>query len=150
MTRVVRGIGLGLWPRRIDDKGYSLVEVLVAAGLLALGIAAAAMLGMTMISQQEANARVVRALNYQEQASRLYQLGLDPSVITNILPLESGVVSLDFATNSVVAATTNGTEVGTVNMATCTLVYDGGSMLISGGSAAEQTNETVVVRPSIR
>lgn len=128
-----------------NRNGYTLIEVMVAAGILAAGIAAAAMLGLTMVSQQQASARVVRALNYQEQAARLYQLGLEQGTITNILPLEPGVVSLDFTTNSVVLA-----NVGTVEVAVCELVYDAGSLLSSDGSASVQTNDFVVVRPSIR
>lgn len=121
--------------------GYSLVEVLIAAGLVALGIGAAALLAMTMVSQQDASARVVRALNYQEQAARLYQLGLPVGSITNILPRESGVTVTFLSTNSVTNAT-----IGTYHLATCRMVVT----TTNFSSTASQTNEVYLVRPSLR
>ncbi len=127
-------------------RGYTLIEVLIAAVLVAIGAAAAAMLSLTMVSQQLTSVTVARALNYQEQACRLYQLGLDQTTITNILPRESGVTSLTFSTSSVTL-----TNVGIVHLAVCTNTYNVGSLLTSSGTAAAtQTNVVAVVRPSIR
>jgi len=123
--------------------GYSLIEVLVAAGILAIGIAAAAVLALTMVSQQEGAARAVRALNYQEQACRLYQFGVAPSVITNILPPESSVTSLTFTTNSLTVA-----NLGTMEFAECSAVVSIGSRFSTSGTS--RTLSTAVVRPSIR
>lgn len=123
--------------------GYSLIEVLVAAGILAIGIAAAAVLALTMVSQQEGAAKAVRALNYQEQACRLYQCGVAPSVITNILPPESSVTSLTFTTNSLTVA-----NVGTMEIAECSAVISIGSRFSTSGTS--RTLSTAVVRPSTR
>jgi prepilin-type N-terminal cleavage/methylation domain-containing protein len=123
-------------------RAYSLIETLIAAAIVAIGIGAAAMLAMTMISQQEISAKVVRALNYQEQACRMYQLGVSPAVITNFLPPESAVTSLVFTTNSVSI-----TNVGTVEMGVCTAVFAPGSRF---GANSTRTNINAVVRPTIR
>jgi prepilin-type N-terminal cleavage/methylation domain-containing protein len=130
---------------KADRLGYTLIEVMVAAAIVAAGVAAAAILAMTMNSQQEASARLARAFNTQEQAARLYQLGLDPATITNILPAEPGVISLGFT-----GTTTSINLIGSTEIAVCELVYDAGSLMIADGSAAVRTNEVVVVRPSIR
>jgi prepilin-type N-terminal cleavage/methylation domain-containing protein len=119
--------------------GYSLIEVLVAAVIVAMGIAAAAVLAMTMVSQQETSAKVVRALNYQEQACRLFQLDVAPAEIIKILPTESSVTSLTFGVTDVTV-----TDVGRVKMATCTNV-----ITTSGfGSSATRTNVMAVIRPN--
>ena len=114
---------------------------MVAVVILAIGIAAAAVLAMTMVGQQEISARVVRALNYQEQACRLFQLGVSTASITSILPPETAVTSLTFGTNNVTV-----TQVGTVEMGTCTAV-----ITTSGfGVSATQTNVVAVIRPNLR
>jgi prepilin-type N-terminal cleavage/methylation domain-containing protein len=123
-----------------NSRGYSLVEVLVAAAILAFGIAAAAILGVTMVSQQEGAAKVVRALNYQEQAGRLYQLGVSTNQITNILPPETSITSFSFSTSSVTV-----TNVGTVHLAEMTAVITISSRFSSG---SPRTNKMAVIRPS--
>ncbi len=122
-------------------NGYSLVEVLIAAGLVALGIGAAALLSLTMVSQQDGSARVVRALNYQEQAARLYQLGIPIDSITNILPRESGATVTFPTTNSETSA-----SIGTYDVALCRMVIN----TTNFSSTAVQTNDVYLVRPSLR
>jgi prepilin-type N-terminal cleavage/methylation domain-containing protein len=128
--------------RSAGRRGYTLVEALIAAVIVAIGIGAAALLAMTMISQQEVSAQVVRALNYQEQACRMYQLGVDPAIITNWLPRESAVESLTFSTN---LQSISG--VGNVEMAVCEMVISPGSRF---GASSARTNTQAVLRPSIR
>ncbi len=127
--------------------GYTLIEVLVASAVVLMGIAAAAALSLTMVAQEEANVRVARALNLQEQAGRLYQLGLSPSTISSILPPEPNVVSLTFSAGAVTV-----TNAGTMDVADCELVFFSGSPFTSadGGESVLRTNELKVVRPSIR
>jgi type II secretory pathway pseudopilin PulG len=124
--------------------GYSLIEVLIAAGVLAAAIAAASILATSLLSFEQASAKVARAINYQEQAGRLYQLGLDPGTITSILPQESGVVSFSFITNTSVVLP----NIGTVEIGVMRLVYNAGSLF--GSTTANRTNEVTVVRPSTR
>lgn len=118
-------------PHRSQNHAYTLVEVLVAAGLLVFALAAAASMAGTMLAQEEANARISRALNYQEQAARLYHLGVAVTNITPKLPTEPAVTSLDFTEGS-----TNLAGV-TLETAECVLVFAGG----------ERTNAVFLVRP---
>lgn len=69
-------------------SGYSLIEVLVASGILLIGISAAASFSLTMTTQEELNHRMARGLNHLECYSRLYQLGLDQAAIEAIIPPE--------------------------------------------------------------
>jgi len=131
---------------RIRQDAYSLVEVLVASVLLAVAIAAAAVLALTMAAQEENNTRIGRAFNLQEQAARLYQLGLEPTTIASLLPAESNVTSIVFTTNSLTVS-----GVGDVNQATCRMIFHAGTPITSDSlSPALRTNDIVVIRPSIR
>lgn len=114
------------------NRAYTLIEVLVAAGLLVFAIAAAASLAGSMLAQEEGNARIARALNYQEQAGRLYHLGVAVTNITAKLPTEPAVDSLDFTTGS-----TNLAGV-TMETAECVLTFSGG----------DRTNTVFLVRPT--
>lgn len=66
---------------RRQKSGYTLVEVLVASGILAMGIAAACSMSLAMGAQEEMNHRIALALNHQENAARLFQLGVGPSIL---------------------------------------------------------------------
>lgn len=128
-------------------SGYTIIEVMVAAGILVIGIAAAASLALTMVSQEEANARVARAFNIQEQAARLYQLGLEPPEILAIIPPEPNVTSLTFTASTNIVA-----GVGTIEVAACKLVFHSGVPMTSANTTTPvaRTNNLVLVRPSIR
>jgi type II secretory pathway pseudopilin PulG len=89
-----------------STRGYSLVEVLVAGGILALGIGAACVMSLTMATQEEMLHRMARNLNLQENAARMYQLGLNASEITGsngLLP-GSNDLTLSFATSNATLA----------------------------------------------
>jgi len=134
--------------------GYSLVEVLVAASVLMIAIAAAGAMALMVVSQQETNARIGRALNYQEQAARLYQLGIASDAITGLLPPENSVESLVFTNESVVAYA----GVGNVEQADCEVVFQPNAATTgwvadswsAGDVSTLQTNTVVVVRPTTR
>jgi len=111
-------------------EAYSLIEVLVAGAILAIGIAAAALLANSMLVQQEANAQVSSALNLQEQAGKLFRMGLSTGEITNVL--QTG--GLSFSTNPAPLA-----GVESVN---CVLVFAVGS--------DSRTNTNVFVRETNR
>lgn len=128
----------------LSHAGYSLVEVLIAAAIVALGIGAAALLALTMVSQQEGSARVVRALNYQEQAGRLYQLGVSASDIPGIMPAESSVTSLTFSGEANVVDA----NIGTYQTVTCSVVINTPTLFSS--TSALQTNRVYLVRPNLR
>ena len=80
------------WRRR-SRGGYSLIEVLVASGILMIGISAAASFSLTMTTQEEINHRVNRGLNRLENYGRLYQLGLEPVEIENLMPPDAAIGS---------------------------------------------------------
>lgn len=72
--------------RQLDCNAYSLVEVLAACGIIALGVGAALSLSLATVSQEETGHRIARAVAIGENAARLYRLGLSPEEIVRILP----------------------------------------------------------------
>jgi len=132
----------------MNRKAYTLVEVLIAAAVLVVGVAAAGFLALAMIAQEEMNVRVSRSLNHHEQAARLFQLGLSPSEISALLPAEPSVLSLDFNVELEDVA-----GVGEIELATSTMTYEvvqGGVTWDPLGSAPERESEIIVIRPTIR
>lgn len=135
------------------SRAYSLVEVLVASGILVIGITGAAMLAHTLLLQEESNGFALRAINAQEQAARLWQLGLSPSTITNILPERCAsnastpgayAMYLTFT-----ASTTNlGSGVTVEILSPLRVVYNSG--VDRNNTLVYRTNDVVVVRPRIR
>lgn len=132
-------------PTRLARKAYTLVEALIAAAILVIGVAAAASLALSMVAQEEANSRVMRAINLQEQATRLYQLGLSSSTITAILPADSGVSSITFTNTTV-----GGSNVANLDAVICRMTFTAGSPITSAGAAQMRVNDFTVVRPSTR
>ena len=131
--------------------GYSLVEVMIAGFLLVIAISAAAILARTIAVNEEANTAVTRALNTQEQAARLYSLGLSPTQITNILPevFTTDAAPAEQTMNLTFALTnTNIANVGNLETAVSTLVFPVGQD--AEGTALFRTNVVNIVRPSIR
>ncbi|MBE2205750.1 MAG: hypothetical protein IAE94_15570 [Chthoniobacterales bacterium] len=133
-------------------RGYSLIEVLIAAGILLTGIAAVAMMAHTMFLQEQANGRVTRALNLQEQAATLWQLGLDAATVTSVLPERcvsnnppgADAIYLSFTTNADITALGSGV-VESVNLG---IVFH--SATHANGGLVYQSNSVTVVRPSTR
>jgi prepilin-type N-terminal cleavage/methylation domain-containing protein len=137
-------------------RAYSLVEVMIAAGIVAIGLSAATVLVGTLMTQQEINAASLRAANLQEQAIRLYRLGMLPTEIPGLLPEASltGVISTDgkYAIDfGVSEANTfevdDGTEIveTVVEVTPCTMIYPN-----PAGVSGFVTNTISVVRPTIR
>ena len=140
-------------PQRVRDAAYSLIEVLIASGILLTGIAAVAMMAHTMFLQEEGNGRVTRAINLQEQAATLWQLGLSPDTITNILP-ERCVASNSLAADTVCLTFSNNADITNLGInaaqsVNLTIVFH--SATAANGTLIYQTNTNVtVVRPSTR
>ena len=139
-------------PRISESRAYSLIEVLIASGILLTGIAAVAMMAHTMFLQEEANGRVTRGLNLQEQAATLWQLGLSPSTITNILPERcmasnppgADAVNLTFTTNA------NITGLGSAVAESVNIGIVFHSATYANGTLVYQSNTVTVFRPSTR
>ena len=131
--------------------GYSLIEVLVAAGILTIGVAAAARLSLIMVTQEEISQRISVTLSHQETAMRLYQLGLSPAEALALLPDEPQAGSLTFSLTG--TTTVGGAGIGPIEFADTTMVIDttptGAHTADSwngGGDNAASETRTVVVR----
>jgi prepilin-type N-terminal cleavage/methylation domain-containing protein len=132
--------------------GYSLIEVMIAASIVAVGLTAATVLVGTLMTQQEINAVSLRAANLQEQAIRLYRLDMPPEEIVALLPEATlqgsvpaaGQYAIDFGASETNTFEVDGSPV-TVEVTPCTLVYPNPS-----GDTGTVTNSISVVRPTIR
>ncbi len=117
--------------------GYTLVETLIAAAILLLVVGAAASLSSGLTTQEILAQRTAMALNVQEQAARLWQLGITPAAITNtLLAPDPTIQSLTF-TESVVAVP----GVGNMRRAQCRIIFQ-----IEEVPDA-RTNDLILLRP---
>lgn len=136
----------------MNHRGYSLVEVMIAAAIIAVGLTAAAVLVGSLMTQQEINAASLRATNLQEQAVRLYRLDLPTASITELLPESAstnlqpaaGAYGLNFTAAGTTTVTIDGTDVQ-LDLTTCTLAY-----VSPVETNTVVTNSVTIVRPSIR
>lgn len=87
----------GLFSERRRQRGYTLIEVLVASGILMVAVSAAASLSLSMSAQEEINFYTSRALNLQENYVRAYHLGLEPATIQAIMPPENALQTINTA-----------------------------------------------------
>ena len=130
---------------------YSIMEVLIAAAIVAVGIAAAALITNSSVQQQELAAISTRAVNLQEQAIRLARMGFNQSQITSILPgpfagsADAATNSSYYLTHSVSSNTNTGVSIEVISSE---LVYQAG--YTSDGSAVYRTNVITAVREQIR
>jgi prepilin-type N-terminal cleavage/methylation domain-containing protein len=77
--------------KRLNQRaGYTLIEVLAAAALIAVASGAAASLSMSLGLQEEFSRRVAVVRNYQENMAQLWQLGLRPLEIAAVMPTRAG------------------------------------------------------------
>jgi Tfp pilus assembly protein PilV len=136
--------------------GYSFAEVLVASALLGLAIGGAVSLTATMTTQTAAAFTSAAAQNYQDNASRVWQLGLSPAETLAVMPhvtdnadLQSAIVPAGTAPGSQVsfgtaATTTLANSMGTLESIPCTLT------LRNPIGAANRALTLQVYRPTIR
>ena len=75
---------------RLGRRAYTLIEVLAAGAIVAIGAGAAASLSGTVGLQEDLARRVSVARNYQENMGRLWQLGMDPVDIIALMPTAEG------------------------------------------------------------
>jgi hypothetical protein len=125
--------------------------VLVASGLIAAAIGAAARLSMTMTKQEEMARTQASAIRYAEGITRLWQLGVNPSTVLltqtqdAIGDEDDPPVAMTWFI-STAAATSMGTDggisQGTVESATVSVTYR------PYGSPADATINFDVLRPA--
>ena len=83
-----------LSPFHSSQRAYSLIEVLAAAGIIVIALGAALSLGVATVSQEESGNRIARGLSIQENAARLFRLGLSPEEIIRVIPQDPCVEEL--------------------------------------------------------
>lgn len=136
----------------MSNKGFSLVEVMVAAAIVVIGLTAAAVLASTLMAQQELNAATLRAANLQEQAAKLYRLDLDGAMIRGLLPeacASSGTPAqnafvLTFSRPVPTAVDVDGTVLN-LDATVCTMIFANPQV---AGSLV--TNAVTILRPGTR
>ncbi len=118
--------------RRPARAGYTLIEVLMASGLIAAALGAASRLSL-VTTQQEEMARVqAAAIRYAEAVARLWQMGVDPSTV--LLPQVQDAVtgtsgtplSMSYTISAVMnvsMGTDSGGSQGTVEGAAISVTY---------------------------
>ncbi len=142
----------------MKTRGYSLVEVVMAAAIVAIGVAAGAAMMNTLVVQEELNAGSVRAANLQEQATMLYRLGItNPQDMYNILPEPCSAIaspaansfSLTFGSPSLVEKVVAGSS-STISyqVVACTVIH--GNPIPGSSQVSYLTNAVSIVRPIIR
>jgi len=118
-------------------RAYTLVEVLIAAAILLLVVAAAASLSGGLTTQEILAQRTAMAMNHQEQAARLWQLGLAPNAITNTLLVpHPSIQSLTFTVTEPVIP-----GIGTMQQAQCRIVFQIDDV------PGIRTNDLILLRP---
>jgi prepilin-type N-terminal cleavage/methylation domain-containing protein len=133
--------------------GYTLAEVLVASALVGLAMGGAVALSATMNMQIETARGTAVALNLQDSAARLWQLGLSASECDAILP---AITDNEKLARAVVPTGTNSVTWGTAN--TVVLPNSMGSVeeidstvtIRNPMGGADRTNTIAVYRPTIR
>ena len=112
---------------RVRRAGYTLIAVLAAAAIIAVGTTAAVSLSASIMLQEELAFRVAVTRNYQENMIRLWQLGLSPVQVAALMPTQSQNAQLQTAISGTPAlvetglTTVSGIEVET---ALCTAVVN--------------------------
>ncbi len=132
--------------------GYSLIEVLIAASVVAIGLTAAAALVGTLMAQQELNAASLRAANLQEQAAKLHRLDLNSSTIRGLLPEScvgtgtppAGGFTLRFFPALTITNAVDTNEI-TIERTVCRIVFAN-----PAAAGTYRTNDVSIVRPTTR
>jgi prepilin-type N-terminal cleavage/methylation domain-containing protein len=135
---------------RFARTGYTLIEVLIASGLIAAAIGAASKLSMTMTQQEEMARSQACAIRYAEAVARLWQLGVTPSSVLltqtqDAIVGESGTpLAMSYSISTPVntsMGSDGGIAQGTVEQATVSITYT------PYGSPSTRTLSLDVLRP---
>lgn len=137
-------------------SGYTFIEVMVASALIGVVIGGAVSLAATMNLQGEAASTSAVALNFHDNAARLWQLGLTPAEVQAVMPhitnneaLESAIVPYGSSPGTQVSFTGEGTtalsnSMGTLQDVTCSVTVR------SPVGSTHRVVTAEVYRPSIR
>lgn len=82
-------------------SGYTLIEVLVAMSILSMAIGAASQLSLSQATTEELIERETHAVNYAENAARLWQLGIDnpQNILLSSPNVDGTLMSVGFDSN---------------------------------------------------
>jgi len=137
----------------MKTRGFSLVEAMMAAAIIAIGLTAAASLVGALMAKEELNSVSLRAANLHEQAIMLYRLGLSPARIREILPetcvdssASSGAFGLTFGSPATVANQDSSGSSFTVRTVASTLTYP--VKTPDGTTLSYVSNSVTIVLPS--
>lgn len=137
--------------QRLRKRGYTLVEMVVSAAVIAVGMAGAASLSSTMMAQEELTWRVSVARNYQENIARLWQLGLSPSEVMALMPSASGNPMLSEVVGASPTLTSTGQvnedSMGVMESAVCSFTINTTNI---AGAGAGGTNAVTIYRPTLK
>jgi type II secretory pathway pseudopilin PulG len=137
--------------KSIRRAGYTLVEVVIAGAVIAVGMTGAASLSSSMMAQEELSWRVSVARNYQENLVRLWQLGLSASEVLNLIPSASGNPKLSEVIGAAPSLTTTGQSnvagMGVMESAVCSFTINTANV---AGAGAGGTNQVTVYRPTLK
>lgn len=137
--------------KRRLQRGYTLIEVLTSTVVIGIGLAAAVSMSATTMIQEEMSWRVTVGMNYQENAVRLWQLGLDRAQVLSVLPTNPVLNDILVSGASGPINMSNSAEVSslladTLENATSTVTLKNYTGTTTNGS----TVVTDAYRPSIR
>jgi prepilin-type N-terminal cleavage/methylation domain-containing protein len=135
-------------------NAFSLVEALIAAAIISIGLTAAAALVGALMAKEEINTVSLRAANLHEQAVMLYRLGLAPAKIRQILPEtctesttpSAGTFGLTFGSSSTLQETASDGTTFSVVTTPSTLVYP--VTAPDGSVLSYRSNTVTIVQPS--
>jgi Tfp pilus assembly protein PilV len=138
----------------MKKNAFSLIEALMAAVIVAIGLTAAASMVGALMAKEEINTVSLRAANLQEQAVMLYRLGLSPTRIRAILPEtcsdsgtpSAGTFTLAFGAPSSTTCTASDDAVFAVTSSSSTLIYP--ITAPDGSVLSYRTNSVTILRPS--
>ena len=137
----------------MKKNAFSLVEALIAAAIVSIGLTAAASLVGALMAKEEINTVSLRAANLHEQAVTLYRLGLPPATIREILPETcnesstpaAGTFGLTFGEPSALEFTASDGTVFDAFRTTSTLVFP--VTAPDGSVLSYRSNAVSIVRP---
>ena len=138
----------------MKKNAFSLVEALIAAAIVSIGLTAAASLVGALMAKEEINTVSLRAANLHEQAVMLYRLGMAPATIRSILPETCtdsgapavGTFGLAFGSPTSVQGTASDGTTFSVVSTPSTLIYP--ITAPDGSVLSYRTNSVTIVQPS--
>lgn len=135
-------------------EGYSLVDTLIAATILGIGLSAACSLTLGMATQDEIAWRVSRGTALLEGASGLYGLGLSTAQVSAVLPRDPQA-TLTLGTQA--SETISGLQLQAVDVSVTVTTTDNTGSWTAGrwtgggnASATQRTNTARVYRSPLQ